>query len=123
MRGAKVARHPELAIYIMDRLAAAWSPNRSLAMFAAIAWPVSPYATRRSINMSMAAKVVTRDCGVSCLALAAHDVGAMPASREVFISRWLTRSRRGLRRSAIGPALGIGKATWWLSDRNLAKRT
>ena len=28
VRGAKVARHPELAIYIMDRLAAAWSPEQ-----------------------------------------------------------------------------------------------
>lgn len=111
VRGAKVARHPELAIYIMDRLAAAWSPEQIAGYVRRHRLAGLSICHGRTINMSMAAKVATRDCGVSFLALADHDVGAMPASRAAFISRLPTRSRRGLRKSVAGPALGIGKAT------------
>lgn len=53
---------------------------------------------------------MTRDCGVSCLVLADHDVGAMPASSAAFTFRWPTRSRRGLRKSVAAFQQEFGKA-------------
>jgi IS30 family transposase len=87
VRGAKVARNPELATYIVDRLEAAWSPEQ-----------IAGYVRR-------------------------HRLAGLSESHAVFIFHWPTRLRRDPLKSAAGTALIIGKATWWLSGRNLAKRT
>src|SRR3546814_10601256 len=72
--------------------------------------------------MSMA-KAVAKGFGAICLAPVDRVDSAMPGSRAAYISRWPTQSRLGPLKSAIAAALGIGKAIYWPSDRNLAKRT
>src|SRR3546814_18009785 len=81
---------------------------------------VSRFATRPSINMSMA-KAVAKGFGAICLAPVDRVDSAMPGSRAAYISRWPTQSRLGPLKSAIAAALGIGTAIYWPSDRHLAR--
>lgn len=120
-RGAKVARDPQLASYIIDRLAAAWSPEQ-----------IAGYVRRhRFAGLSVCHETIyqyvygadglARSFGGICPARADRDAGAMPASRVACTFRWPIRSASARLRSTNARVLAIGKAIFSPSGRSSAK--